>query len=159
MTTKPLGQLFADADRWLRHWQMVAGIGRPADWAPLTCSPENYAEMVSRIGQVGGTFAGTEQHVEMVKLVAIISSPEPAKPTLEDRLRALAEKTGETFGELHLWATQHEKRGELTEEGVANLEAAWAKHEAGAVKADADELDSTPAAEEYEEETEPGASG
>lgn len=84
-TGKPLGRLFADADRWLRHWQLVAGLGRPAEWLPLACDPSNYPEMLSRIAQVGGTFAGTEQHVDMLELAALLRAPAIDVPKSEPR--------------------------------------------------------------------------
>ncbi len=139
MANKTTLQLWVEADRWLRHWQQVGGIGRPDDWGPLDFDPRNYAAMASRVGQVGGTFAGTEQHGDMVKLLAAIRAPaaphamraeEPAAASLEDRLRALAEKTGETFEEMVQFAKDFDPDAELAEEKVARLEKSWADHEA-----------------------------
>lgn len=108
---KGLGQLWAEADRWLRHWQRTGGIGRPHDWAPLAFEAANYAEMIARVGQAGGTFSGTEQHCDMLVLVAQLQ-------------QVLPHHAGAPAGE----ATEASLGGELSDAEVTRLEESWAKH-------------------------------
>jgi hypothetical protein len=175
MATKSVNQLWADADRWLRHWQQVGGIGRPHDWHALALDPTNYAEMRARVGQVG-TFAGTEQHNAMLVLLSQLGSPapvaerveapatevrNPGSEPFEERLRALAVQCGESYEQLLHYATEFAEDGALSEAEVSRLEQSWAKHvqAAEARKAEAISADALDAPPVVEDAKEPGTSG
>lgn len=73
---------FAVADRLLRHWQAIGGVGRPEEWHPLEYSDANVPVMRARIEVAvsHSTFAGTEQSFELRKLsedLRCIHFPEP----------------------------------------------------------------------------------
>ena len=76
-----------EADTFLRHCQMVSGLGRPHDWVSLEDKPENVPAMLARVDLCLQTSWAGDERGHMLKAFADkIRPPAPVVRATTSRL-------------------------------------------------------------------------